>query len=162
MLITSSVKGNGYGSFLVATLSFLKSTQILSFPFFLSIITTGDSQVASSIGVIKHVASNLIISCLIMATQYGYGSLLVATLSFLKSTQILNFPFFLSTITTGDSQVASSISVIKHVASNLVISCLTSILLDEQVVSMCPTQSDVELHHVVFPSNLCKSGQKFP
>jgi hypothetical protein len=31
---TSFVKGNGYGSFFVATFSFLKSIQILSLPFF--------------------------------------------------------------------------------------------------------------------------------
>ncbi len=53
MLITSSVKGNEYGSFLVVALSFLKSTQILNFPFFLGTTTIGDSQVAISIGLIK-------------------------------------------------------------------------------------------------------------
>jgi len=37
-----------YGSFFMVALSFLKSTQILSFPFFLSIITIGDKQVAFS------------------------------------------------------------------------------------------------------------------
>ncbi len=63
-LITSSIKGNGYGSFLVAALSFLKSTQILSFPFFLSTTTIGDNQVASSTSLIKHVAGNLLISYL--------------------------------------------------------------------------------------------------
>ncbi len=66
MLITSLVKGNMYGSFLVATLSFLKSTQIMSFPFFLGITTIGDSQVASSTSLIKHVASNLSIFYLTM------------------------------------------------------------------------------------------------
>jgi len=53
MLITSSVKSNGYGSFLIVALSFQKSTQILNFPFFLSTTTIGDNQVASSIGLIK-------------------------------------------------------------------------------------------------------------
>jgi hypothetical protein len=66
MLITSSIKGNGYGSFFVATLSFLQSTQILYFLFFLGIITTGDSQVASSTSLIKPTSSSLSISCLIM------------------------------------------------------------------------------------------------
>ncbi len=71
----------------------------------------------------------------------------------------MSFPFFLSTTTIGDSQVASSTCLIKLATSNLLISCLTwlhswnltNTLLDEQVVSMCPTQADVELHHVVFP-----------
>jgi hypothetical protein len=58
MLITSSIKGNGYGSFLVVTLSFLKSTQILSFLFFLGTTTIGDSQVASSTSLIKLTTSN--------------------------------------------------------------------------------------------------------
>jgi hypothetical protein len=59
-------KGNGYGSFLVVALDFLKSTQILNFPFFLSITTIGDSQVASSTSLMKLVTSNLLISYLKM------------------------------------------------------------------------------------------------
>jgi hypothetical protein len=66
ILMTSLVNDNEYGSFFVAMLNFFKSTQILNFPFFLSNITIDDSQVASSIGLIKHVASNLSISCLII------------------------------------------------------------------------------------------------
>jgi hypothetical protein len=62
MLITSLVKGKKYGSFLIATLSFQKSTQILNFPFFLGTTTIGDSQVASSIGLIKLATINLSIS----------------------------------------------------------------------------------------------------
>jgi hypothetical protein len=53
MLITLLVKANGYGSFFVVALSFLKSTQILSFPFFLSSTIVGDSQVASSTSLLK-------------------------------------------------------------------------------------------------------------
>jgi hypothetical protein len=53
MLIISSVKGNRYGPFFVTTLNFLKSTQILNFPFFLSIITINDRQVASLTCLIK-------------------------------------------------------------------------------------------------------------
>ncbi len=68
MLITLLVKGNGYGSFLVDALSFLKSTQILSFPFFLGTTTINDNKVASSIGLIKPTTSNLSISYLTMAT----------------------------------------------------------------------------------------------
>jgi hypothetical protein len=48
MFNTSSVKGNGYGSFFVATFSFLKSIQILSLPFLLSTTIMGDNHVASS------------------------------------------------------------------------------------------------------------------
>jgi hypothetical protein len=62
MLITSSIKGNEYGSFLVTTLSFLKSTQIFSFLFFLGAKIIGDSEVAFSIGLIKPATSNLSIS----------------------------------------------------------------------------------------------------
>ncbi len=61
------VKGNGYGYFLITTLSLLKSTKILSFPFFLGTRTISDSQVASSISLIKHATSNLLIFCLTMA-----------------------------------------------------------------------------------------------
>jgi len=68
MLITSFVKGNGYGSSLIATLNFLKYTQIMNFPFFLGTTTIGDSQVASLTSLIKLVAINLSISCLTMAT----------------------------------------------------------------------------------------------
>jgi hypothetical protein len=64
VLITSSIKGNGYGSFLVVALSFLMSTQILNFPFFPGTTIIGDSQVASSIGLIKFATSNLLIFCL--------------------------------------------------------------------------------------------------
>jgi len=49
MFKISYVKGNGYGSFFVATFSFLKSIQIVNFPLFLDIITMGDNHVASSI-----------------------------------------------------------------------------------------------------------------
>ncbi len=42
---------------------------------------------------------------------------MVATLSFLKSTQIMNFPFFLSTTPIGDNQVASS-TCSKNLATN--------------------------------------------
>ncbi len=68
MLITSFVKGNRYGSFLGAALSFLRSTQILGFPFFLGTTIIVDSQVTSSICLIKLATSNLLIFCLTMAT----------------------------------------------------------------------------------------------
>jgi hypothetical protein len=53
------------------------------------------------------------------------GSFFVATLSFLKSTQIFNIPFLGGTTTIGDSQVISSTSLIKLVANNMSMSCLT-------------------------------------
>jgi len=46
-----SVKGKGYGSFLVATLSFRKSMQILNMQFLFGITTVGYHQLASSTGV---------------------------------------------------------------------------------------------------------------
>jgi hypothetical protein len=51
----------------------------------------------------------------------------MATLSFLKSTQIFNFSYFLGTTTIGDNQVASSTSLMKLIASILSISCLTMV-----------------------------------
>jgi hypothetical protein len=63
------VKGNGYESFLLDALSFLKSTQILNLlMFFLNTIIIGDIQVASSIGYINIVANNLSMSYLTSAT----------------------------------------------------------------------------------------------
>jgi hypothetical protein len=59
MLITSSIKGNGYGSFLIVTLNFLKFTQIHNLPFFWGITTIGNNQVTASIGLIKLVENNL-------------------------------------------------------------------------------------------------------
>jgi hypothetical protein len=76
MLITSLIKGNGYGSFLVTTLSFLKSTQILSFPFFLSTATMSDNKIGSSINLIKPTASNLSISYLTMVASLGFNKYL--------------------------------------------------------------------------------------
>ncbi len=46
VFITSFIKGNGYGSFFVVTFNFLKSIQIIKFPFFLCAITMGDNHVA--------------------------------------------------------------------------------------------------------------------
>ncbi len=46
VFITSFIKGNGYGSFFVVTFNFLKSIQIIKFPFFLGAITMGDNHVA--------------------------------------------------------------------------------------------------------------------
>jgi hypothetical protein len=66
MLITSSIKGSGYGSLLMATFNFLKLTQTFSLPFFLSTITIGDNWVASSTCLMKHVVNILSMSCLIM------------------------------------------------------------------------------------------------
>ena len=43
---TLSMNGRGYGSFLVAALRRLKSTQILNLPFFFGTTTIGDNQVA--------------------------------------------------------------------------------------------------------------------
>ena len=40
---TSSVNDRGYGSFLVAALRCLKSTQILNLPFFFGTTTIGDN-----------------------------------------------------------------------------------------------------------------------
>ncbi len=66
MFNTSFVKGNGYGSFFVATFSFLKSIQIFSLPFFLGTITMGDNHVASSTNLMNPIANNLSIFCLIV------------------------------------------------------------------------------------------------
>ncbi len=73
MLITSLVKGNMYGSFLVVTLNFINATQIFSFPFFLGTTTIGDSQVASSTSLIKLVASNLSIPSLTIITELRFN-----------------------------------------------------------------------------------------
>jgi len=43
--------------------NFIKSTQIFNFPFFLGTTTIGDNHVASSIGWMNLVATNLSISC---------------------------------------------------------------------------------------------------
>jgi hypothetical protein len=59
MFKTSSVKCNGYGSFFVATFSFMKSIQIFNFPFFLGITTMGDNHVASSIDWMNPGTNNL-------------------------------------------------------------------------------------------------------
>jgi hypothetical protein len=53
---------------LVVMLNFLKWTQILNFPFFLGTTTIGNSQVASSTGLMKPTTSSLLMSCLTMAT----------------------------------------------------------------------------------------------
>jgi hypothetical protein len=39
----------------------------------------------------------------------GHGSFFVVTFSFMKSIQILNLPFFLSTTTKGDNHITSYI-----------------------------------------------------
>jgi hypothetical protein len=62
------VKCNGYGSFFVATFSFIKSTHILSFQFFLGTTTIGDDQVAFSIGCVNPTINNLSMSCLMVVT----------------------------------------------------------------------------------------------
>ncbi len=45
VFITSSMKGNGYGSFFVVAFNFLKSIQILNLPFFLGTTTVNDNHV---------------------------------------------------------------------------------------------------------------------
>jgi hypothetical protein len=60
----SSKNGKGQGSFLLALFNFIKSIQIINFPFFLGTTTIGDNHIASSIGWMNHVATNLLISCL--------------------------------------------------------------------------------------------------
>ncbi len=62
------MKGKGYESFFVVAFNFLKSTQILSFPFFLGTTTIGDNQVASFVGYINLVDNSLSISCLTTTT----------------------------------------------------------------------------------------------
>jgi hypothetical protein len=62
---------------------------------------------------------------LMTSSVKGKDKSFVVALSFLKSTQILDFPiFFLKTTIIGDSWVASLTSLIKLVANNLSISCL--------------------------------------
>jgi hypothetical protein len=63
MFRTSSIKDYGYGSFFVVAFSFLKSIQILNFPFFLGINTMGDNHVASSTNWMNSVVNNLSMSC---------------------------------------------------------------------------------------------------
>jgi CTP-dependent riboflavin kinase len=50
---------------------------------------------------------------------HGKGSFFIAAFNFTKSTQILNFSFFLGTTTIDDNHVASSASCMKHVVNNL-------------------------------------------
>ncbi len=64
MFNTLYVKDNGYGSFFVATFSFLKSIQIFSLPFFLGTTSMGDNYVASSTNSMNLVTNNLSTSCL--------------------------------------------------------------------------------------------------
>ncbi len=59
---------NGYGHFFMATFNFLKSTHILSFPFFLSTTTVDDNQVAFSTCCINLVANSLSMSWLMVIT----------------------------------------------------------------------------------------------
>jgi len=59
---TLYVNGNGKGSFFVSAFNFLKSRQILSFPFFFNITTIGDSFVASSMGCMKPITNSLLMS----------------------------------------------------------------------------------------------------
>ncbi len=65
---TSSVNGNGKGSFFISTFNFLKSTQILNFPLFFGATTFGDNHVASSIGYMKPIVNNLSMYCFIAIT----------------------------------------------------------------------------------------------
>jgi hypothetical protein len=66
MFNTSFVNGHGKGYFFIVTFNFMKSTQILSFPFFFDTTTIGDNHVASSTSCMKHVAYNLSMSCFIV------------------------------------------------------------------------------------------------
>ncbi len=75
MFNTSFVKGNGYGSFFVATFSFYKSIEIISLPFFLGITTMGDKYVASSINWISQITNNIIVSNSIMCYVNSSGIL---------------------------------------------------------------------------------------
>jgi hypothetical protein len=51
----------------------------------------------------------------------------MATFSFLKFVQILNLPFFLSTIIMGDNHVTFYIDSVNPIANNIFISCLTDV-----------------------------------
>jgi hypothetical protein len=64
VLNTSSIKGNGYGSFFVVAYNFLKFIQNLILPFFLGTIIMGDSHVTFSIDWMNPIANNLSIFCL--------------------------------------------------------------------------------------------------
>ncbi len=68
MFRTSYVKNNGYGSFFVAIVSFLKFTQTFNLPFFLGITTMGDNHVASSTNWMNPFVNNLSISSLTIVT----------------------------------------------------------------------------------------------
>jgi hypothetical protein len=62
---TPYVKGNGYGSFFVVALKFLKSTHIIKLLFFLgTTTTTSDNHVTPSTYWINPIVNNLLISCL--------------------------------------------------------------------------------------------------
>jgi hypothetical protein len=58
------MKGNGYGSYFVASFYFLKSIRILNLPFFLGTIIMGDNHVASSTYSMNPIANNLSTCCL--------------------------------------------------------------------------------------------------
>jgi hypothetical protein len=66
MLITSSIKGNKYGSFFVVAFSLMKFIQIYSFPSFLGIM--GDNHVASSINWMNLTTNYLSISYFTIVT----------------------------------------------------------------------------------------------
>jgi hypothetical protein len=59
MFNISFVKGNGYGSFFVATYGFLKSIHIFSLPFFLGTTIMGDNHVVYFIDWMNPIANNL-------------------------------------------------------------------------------------------------------
>ncbi len=63
---TSSIKGNGIGSFFVVAFRFLKFVHIRSFPLFLGILTMGDNHVAFYIDWMNLTTNNLSISYLIV------------------------------------------------------------------------------------------------
>jgi hypothetical protein len=65
--------GNGYGSFYVATFSFLKSIQILSLPFLLGTTIMGDNHVTSFTYSMNLVVNNLSIYCLTVVTKFGFN-----------------------------------------------------------------------------------------
>ncbi len=63
LLCSTPMKGNGYGSFFVASFNFLKSIQIFSLPF-LGTLTMGDNHVAYFTNSMNLNVNNLSISYL--------------------------------------------------------------------------------------------------
>jgi len=92
---TLAIKGNGYGSFFMATFSFLKSIQILSLPLFLGTTTMGDNHVTFSRDWMNLTTNNLSISYLTNVVEFGFNLYLaLSNGSIIVSNSILCYASF--------------------------------------------------------------------